>query len=60
MTKIIYKQDIYVQKTIKNNKARMTRRLTPLRNPKKTQTKNPCNPCLKNEYNYVKTEDTER
>lgn len=38
----------------------MTRRLTPLRNPKKTQRKNPCNPLPKNEYNYVKTEDTER
>ncbi len=39
----------------------MTRRLTPLRNPKKTQReKIRVIRCLKNEYNYVKTEDTER
>lgn len=38
---------------------RMTRRLTPLRNPKKRREKSVLS-VPKNEYNYVKTEDTER
>lgn len=38
----------------------MTQRLTPLRNPKKTQRKKSVLSVPKNEYNYVKTEDTER